>query len=131
MARAGVLAAALTGVALFLVLERPLLFPGWIPVPAAVTARIPATAPLLGTNATLALLANRPAVYILTPARLEDSLRGTYALIEIRDRGNLDASPDQEVALWRRLRTSPAWDLVIRQEGAWLFKRMSRASGPG
>lgn len=121
-----VIAPMVFSVLFFLAMGVPTLFPAWPPLPPAVTARIPKSAPVQATNATLDAVATRPSVSLVSPATPRAPV-GTYVLINLADHGDLLVPDAFFHRLVRRLHQTPGWAVVLHQGATWLFRRM----GPG
>lgn len=91
-----------------------------------ISQRIPATAPVLGMNKDVALLANRSYLSLLDGANMKSSPRGTYAFMDMDDMSNELVSPT-DLHLWfRDLQSSPNWTLIAQQNNVWLFEKIRK-----
>ncbi|MCY0886492.1 MAG: DUF2079 domain-containing protein, partial [Firmicutes bacterium] len=96
-----------------------------LPALEAAAARIPPRAPLIGTNTTLAPLAARPRLYLLSRRSLAAAGPGTYLLVDLRDRWNQLRPPARTAALMHRLARNPRWQVLLHRQGVWLAVRRS------
>ena len=81
---------------------------------------IPANAPLVGTNKTLALLSNRVNVTLIGP-QTTNAGRGTYFFVDMADKSNEIASYHQILKWFFEVRSDAHWTVVAHQKQVWLF----------